>query len=317
MSRNNGVVSTAAPSFWSKKKNVAMMSIFYTFLWGSAFPLVKLCVEGFAIADGDNMSKCLVAGIRFFFSGLLTLSLFRVVEKKPLKFEKPHIKYALVYGILGSALQYAFTYIGLTNISGSKGAVFDQLAVFLIVLAGGIFFKDDRLNAYKVIGCAVGFAGIMITNMAKLEFTFSFEGEGYMILAALCNASSYFIAKKSASGMSAMALVGGGHLIGGALLCVFSLVGGGRLTSVNPTAVITMVLLVGISSIAYILSLMPLKYHPASETSSFQLLITVFGAVMSALLLGESILRFNYLLALILVGLGILLVNKKPSAKNK
>lgn len=134
-----------------------------------------------------------------------------------------------------------------------------------------------------------------------------------MILAALCNAFSYFVAKKSSDTISPVALVGGGHLLGGALLCVFSLLAGGKLPTFSFTAVFTLLLLVGISSVAYILSLMPLKYHPASETSSFQLLITVFGAVMSALLLGESILRWNYLLALILIGLGIALVNKKTS----
>lgn len=303
--------AAGAASFWSKKRNVALIAVFYTFLWGSAFPLVKLCVEGFAIPEGDNFSKCLVAGIRFFLSGLLTLSLYRVVEKRPLSWNKAQIKHTVIYGILGTAFQYAFTYIGLTNIAGSKGAVFDQLSVFLVVLASGLFFRDDHLNLFKVIGCAVGFAGIMITNLTKLEFTFSFEGEGCMILAAVCNASSYFVAKKSSDTLSAMALVGGGHLVGGAVLCLFSLLCGGRLTTVNFTAVFTLLLLVGISSVAYILSLMPLKYHPASETSSFQLLITVFGAVMSALLLGESILRWNYLLALILIGLGIALVNKK------
>lgn len=311
MSQSNVSGITPSQSFWSKKKNVALIAFFYTFLWGSAFPLVKLCVEGFAIPDGDNMSKCLLAGIRFSASGLLTLSLYKFVEKKPISFNKNQLKHTLIYGVLGTAFQYAFTYIGLTNVTGSKGAVFDQLSVFLIVLTSGIFFKDDNLNMYKIIGCIVGFAGIIITNLTKFEFAFSLDGEGCMILAAICNTSSYFVAKKSSNNMSMMALVGGGHLFGGILLCVFSLLGGGRLTSVDFTAVFTLVLLVGISSIAYILSLMPLKYHPASETSSFQLLITVFGAAMSALLLGESIFRWNYLLALVLVSLGIYLVNKK------
>ena len=315
MFKSNTDSAIKTQSFWSKKRNVALIAIFYTFLWGSAFPLVKLCVEGFAIADGDNFSKCLIAGIRFTASGILTLSLYRLVEKKPLRFDKAQLKNTFLYGVLGTAFQYAFTYIGLTNIDGSKGAVFDQMAVFLIVLASGLFFKDDNLNLYKVIGCIVGFAGIMITNLTKLELTFMLNGEGCMILAAVCNAASYFVAKKSSNSMSMMALVGGGHLSGGVLLCVFSLICGGRLTSANFTAIFTLVLLVGISSIAYILSLMPLKYHPASETSSFQLLITVFGAIMSALLLGESILRWNYLLALALVTLGIFLVNKKTNRK--
>ena len=98
MLKNSGEVITKTQSFWSKKKNVALIAVFYTFLWGSAFPLVKLCVEGFAVPDGDNMSKCLLAGIRFSFSGLLTLSLYKLIEKRPLSFDKKQLKYTFTYG---------------------------------------------------------------------------------------------------------------------------------------------------------------------------------------------------------------------------
>ena len=70
-------------------------------------------------------------------------------------------------------------------------------------------------------------------------------------------------------------------------------------------------MLSAISAIAYILSLIPLKYFPASEVSVFNLLITVFGVVMSGIVLGESIFRLNYLIALVLIALGILAVNRK------
>ena len=70
-------------------------------------------------------------------------------------------------------------------------------------------------------------------------------------------------------------------------------------------------MLVLISAVSYTLSLMPLKYFPASEVSSFNLLITVFGVVMSAALLGENIFRLNYLISLALIGLGIMLINKR------
>jgi len=70
-------------------------------------------------------------------------------------------------------------------------------------------------------------------------------------------------------------------------------------------------MLIAISAIAYVLSLMPLKYFPASEVSSFNLLITVFGVVMSALILGENIFRWNYLISLLLISSGIVIINLK------
>lgn len=304
-------------SFWISKRNVSFVAIFYTFLWGSAFPLVKICMENFSVSENDNMSKCLIAGIRFFFSGCLTLAIFRLLQKgqKRVTLGRRHRIMVCAYGIMGTAFQYAFTYIGLTYVAGSKGAVLDQMSVFLVVLASGLFFKNDRLNVFKVLGCIFGFTGIMVSNLSGFDLNFTLQGEGVMILAAIFNAIAYFLAKKTSEDIPAMLLVGYGQLIGGILLCAFGFFFGGRVTSVTSGAIASLIMLIFISSVAYVLSLMPLQYHPASEISSFQLLITVFGAIMSAALLRENILKWNYILAFALVASGIYMVNYTKRTK--
>ena len=44
--------------FLKRKQNVVLIALLYTFLWGCAFPLVKICMEQFSVTD--NISKCLV-----------------------------------------------------------------------------------------------------------------------------------------------------------------------------------------------------------------------------------------------------------------
>jgi len=298
-------------SFFSVKRNVIITAIVYTFMWGCAFPLVKICLQSFHIADADNMSKCLVAGVRFFLSGILTLSFCLFHNKEKLSIDLSQLKIALIYGILATFMQYAFTYIGLSRVEGSKGAIFDQVCVFIIILFSGVFFKNDKLNFRKIVGCMIGFAGVVIINVGEINFDFHLNGEGLLICAALCQTAAYFIAKGSAKTMSAIKLVGYGQLIGGILLCILAYAFGGRILVINGTAVITLLMLVAISAVAYTLSLMPLKYFPASEISSFNLLITVFGVIMSAVLLNEDVIRWNYILSLMLVSLGILLINQK------
>lgn len=298
-------------SFFESKRNVVLIAIFYTFLWGTAFPLVKICMESFAISDSDNMSKCLVAGIRFVFSGLFTLVWCAFKDETKIRLSASQFKHVLFYGLLATALQYSFTYIGLSRIDASKGAIFDQLCVFVIVLVSGIFFKDDRLNLKKITGCILGFIGVLAINTNGVSFEFSIGGEGIMLCAVICQTASYFVAKNTAETISAPKLVGYGQLIGGVLLCGFAVIAGGRIHTVNMTAVITLLMLIAISAIAYVLSLMPLKYFPASEVSSFNLLITVFGVIMSAAVLGENIFRWNYLISLILISSGIIVINLK------
>lgn len=300
-------------SFFESKRNVVLIAIFYTFLWGTAFPLVKMCMESFEISDSDNMSKCLVAGIRFAFSGFFTLVWCAFKDETKIRLSPSQFKHVLFYGLLATALQYSFTYIGLSRIDGSEGAIFDQLCVFVIVLASGIFFRDDRLNLKKITGCILGFLGVLVINTNGVSFEFSLDGEGIMLCAVLCQTASYFVAKNTAQTISAPKLVGYGQLIGGILLCGFAILAGGRIQTVNVTAVITLLMLIAISAIAYVLSLMPLKYFPASEVSSFNLLITVFGVVMSAVVLGENIFRWNYLVSLILISSGIIVINMKGS----
>lgn len=297
-------------SFFESKRNVVLTAIIYTFLWGSAFPLVKICMDAFNISN-DNMSKCLVAGIRFSFSGFFTLVWCFFTDSTRLKIPKSQFRNILLYSLLATALQYSFTYIGLSRIDGSKAAIFDQLCVFLIVLMSGLFFKDDKLNTRKILGCILGFLGVLAINTDGISFEFTLRGEGIMLLAALCQTLAYFIAKNSCGELPAVKLVGYGQAVGGVMLCIFAFLSGGRISTVNPLAVVTLIGLVFISAFAYVLSLMPLKYFPASEISSFNLLITIFGVVTSGLVLCENIFKWNYLISLALIGAGIILINRR------
>ena len=295
-------------NFLKKKSNVVLIAIFYSFLWGSAFPLVKICMEEFQAVD--NMSKCLVAGIRFTLSGLLLTVFSLLKDSHFLKTDKKNSSNIAIYGVC-LALQYACTYIGLSNINASAGAIFDQLCVFIIIIASCAFLKNDKFTANKIIGCIAGFVGIIMVNTDGLGFSFSINGEGAMITAALLQAVAYFIAVFSANSLSAVKLVSLGQFIGGLLMIGFAMISGGNISAVTFAGIITLVGLALISAIAYVLSLLPLKFFPASEIAVFNLLITVFGVIMSALVLGENIFRFNYFASLSLVSAGIILVNLK------
>lgn len=295
--------------FFAVRRNMVLGAIFYTFLWGSAFPLVKICMDSFQIEGTDNMSKCLLAGIRFTIAGILTLIFHRFFGTDGLKLDRKQLRYVTIYGLVATSMQYALTYIALSRMDGSKGAVWDQLGVFIIVLTGGLVFRDEKLGLYKLLGCAIGFIGVLAINTSSVGFSFSLAGEGVMLLVVVCQTLSFFLAKGSSSIMAASKMVGYGQLFGGVALTIVAFTFGGHITTVNPLAVVTLIGLAMISAVAYTLSLMPLKYFPVSEVSAFNLLITVFGVVMSAALLGDNIFRWNYLISLVLISFGILLIN--------
>lgn len=298
------------------KKGVALIAIFYTFLWGCAFPLVKICMTEFGAVD--NMSKCLVAGFRFTISGL-ALSVYSSLAYKnnggtP---TRTTILPILGYGVLATSMQYAFTYIALSHVEASKGAIFDQLCVFFIIIFSGLFMKNDKLTLLKILGCIVGFVGIFASSTEKMTLTFAWEGEGLMILVAVAQTLAYFIATLFANKIPSVTLVGYGQLSGGVLLILFSLLCGGRVHTVTPKGILVLLTLSAIAGVAYVLSLIPLKYFPASEISVFNLLITVFGVVMGGVVLRENVLRIEYFISLLLISLGIFLVNYRGRKDGK
>ena len=298
----------------NKKWGVALVALIYTFLWGLAFPLVKLCMsELSAVRDLD---KCLAAGIRFSISGA-ALSVFAAIKEKRVLPKRSESTSVVLYGLLGTAVQYAFTYIGLSRVGGGIGAVFDQLCVFFIILFGGLFLKNDCLTAKKIVGCVIGFIGVLAVNTEPSGFTFSLLGEGMMILAALSQTGAYFIAAKSADKISAVRLVGNGQLIGGILMTAVSLLLGARIPDAQVDGVLLLFALAAISAVAYVLSLLPLRHFPASEVSVYNLLIPVFGVLLSGSVLGEDILKWNYPISLILITLGIMTVNYRGKKNGK
>jgi drug/metabolite transporter (DMT)-like permease len=66
-----------------------------------------------------------------------------------------------------------------------------------------------------------------------------------------------------------------------------------------------------LSSAAFALWTILLKYNRVGLVTVFNFLVPIFGAILSAIFLGESILEWKNVIALILVCSGIWLVTKE------
>lgn len=58
-----------------------------------------------------------------------------------------------------------------------------------------------------------------------------------------------------------------------------------------------------------------LKYNPVGKVAIYGFTIPIFGATMSALILGETIFTVQNLAALLLVSVGIVIVNRREVVK--
>lgn len=279
-------------------------------LWGTAFPVIKSCYIMFDISDGDYSSKVLFAGYRFFIAGLIVLIVGIISNKKFLYPKKGDILPVGVLGFLQIFLQYLFSYIGLSNTTGTKTSVITALGSFLAVLSAPLFFRGDNLTLRKMLGCIIGFAGVIVINLDGIsEGGFVFLGEGFVILSTVAATSGNIYCKKISEGRNPMT-VSAYHLVfGGAGLILLGFCFGGALDFSNINMYLLLLYLGVVSAVSFTVWTALLKYNPVSRILIFNLLIPIFGTVWSGILLGEEVINIYNVVSVLLISAGIVLVN--------
>ena len=95
-------------------------------------------------------------------------------------------------------------------------------------------------------------------------------------------------------------------------LLVLGLLLGGRLTVVSAAGVLDLLYLAFICGAGYVIWALLMKNNPVSRIAIFGFVNPVVNVLLSALLNGEPLFRWQYMGALVLVCVGIWLVNKAP-----
>lgn len=291
------------------------------FLWGSAFPAIKLGYSEFEIGSGDTATQILFAGIRFTLAGLLVVAFGSIKNKRPLVPRgKSEWGKTLTLSLFQTVGQYVFFYIGLAHTSGVKASILISLNVFFAVIISAVFFKAERLSALKILGLVFGFLGVIVVNVSAGESVGAFQinGEGAIVLSAVAYAVSSVLIKKFSEKADPVMLSGNQFFVGGLIMVLCGVLAGGRLTAVTVSGVLILVYLALVSAVAYTLWGVLLKFNPVSRVAVMGFLNPVFGVLLSAVALGETAEAFSLknVLALLLVALGIFAVNFK-SQKSK
>jgi drug/metabolite transporter (DMT)-like permease len=297
---------------------VAAIATLCCLLWGSAYPAIKIGYILFHINTADIPSKILFAGYRFVIAGIILLIFAQITGKGIFHFSKRDFSSLFILGIIQTTLQYIFFYIGVANTTGVKGSVMNSTAVFFGVILAHYIYKNDRLTKKKAIGCLVGFIGVIAVNFNSdlLQFTFKFTGEGFVVIAALVFSVAAIFAKKLTKKMDVMVITGYSLFIGGIMLVLLGMVFGGRIHHFTLQSSGLLLYMALLSSIAFSLWNLLLKYNNVGLVSVYNFLTPIFGSVLSAIFLGETIFELKNMVALLLVCIGIWMVNAVGNTAN-
>ncbi len=299
--------------FFTSKKAIIIFAMISCFLWGTAYPAIKIGYELFNIAGNDIPSQIVFAGYRYFSAGIMVLILSMILRKKIFKLNKRQIIQLILLGITQTTLQYTFFYIGLAYTTGVNAAILNGTGTFFSIIIAHFLYKNDRISLNKTLGCIIGFCGVILVNFngSFLGNSFNLKGDILIILATFVASASAIYGKTLSQKQDTFIITGYQLFIGGIILIVFGVSFGGHLSGFNPESITLLAYMAALSAVAFSLWTLLLKYNKVGKIAVFNFLIPVFGTILSSIFLNENIFNIKTFIALILVCIGIFLVNKQ------
>ena len=284
------------------------------FLWGSAFPGIKLGYQWMEIGPRAVGDQILFAGIRFTLAGIFAIIVGSMIQGKILYPNRNSIGKVVKLSCMQTVLQYMFFYIGLANTTGVKASIIEGMNVFVAIFVASIVFGQEELTKRKMLGSVLGFFGVVLVNIMGNtgDFSLNLLGDGFIFLSTVAYAFSSVFLKRYSKEENPVMLSGYQFVFGGICMAVMGFAMGGSLLNVNAKGIGMLVYLAMVSAIAYSLWGILLKYNPVSKVAVFGFMNPVFGVILSAFCLGEiNMINWSLGGGLILVCAGIFIVNKQ------
>lgn len=285
-----------------------LATLFCCFLWGSAFPAVAASYDLFHVNLEDPFQIISFAGIRFMIAAALIFT-YAIATGKKIHVNGKDLRRISILSLLQTVGQYVFFFLSMRTVHPANASILASTGIFFTVIIAHFVYKNDRLTSRKILGLFLGMSGIVILN-GGASGTFSFTGEGFMILSMLLSALAGIYTKKLAVTISPYAITGYQLLLGSVLL-----IGLGTSFSGPPQLTLTwlsmplLVYLGFISAAAFTTWSAILKHHPISKVSVYKFSIPIFGVLISFVLFRGTLDVAIVLISLTFVAVGILLIN--------
>jgi len=278
--------------------------------WGANWAIVKL-------AAGD-LAPLFMAGLR---SLVASIGLYIWMKAKGMTvFPSWTI---LGHGIAVSLLfgsEFAFIYVSLEYTLASRLYILLYTSPFFVAIGAHFLLKDDRLHAWKIGGLVLAFVGtaVLFTNNIG-DFSLATLPGDLMALAAgvLWAATTLYVKKYLAYRTAPLQTLFYQVFFSGPFLFLMSLVLEDQQISGFSwlTAFSVFYQCIIVAFLSYLVWFELVHRYPVSLLHAFAFFTPVFGVFLSgALILGEVI-TIRLLLALVLVCLGLVLVNRSPGGK--
>lgn len=275
--------------------------------WGLQQVTIKVAIHG--------ISPVLQAGIRSLGATVL-VGIWMGIRRVPVWDKDGTLWWGLAAGLLFAG-EFLLLYWGLEYTNASRSAVFMYVSPFVVALGAHLFIPGEKLRLIQVGGLCCAFAGIVAAFGESLTLpTYRMLlGDAMIVVAGILWGATTVLIKAGPLvrvspaktllyqlAVSAVVLPAGSAVMGES--------GVTRITPLIAGCIAYQT--VWVASVTYLAWFWLIRNYPPSRLASFTFLTPLFGVLAGGLLLSEPLTPL-LLLALVLVGGGIYLVNRRDS----
>lgn len=277
-------------------------------IWGANMAVIKI--------GARELAPLFMAGLRSLVA-CVCLYIWMKAKGVTLFPSKRILLHGIVVGFLFGC-EFGFIYLGLGYTLASRAYVLWYTSPFFVALEAHIFLKGDRLSPWKGAGLILAFAGVVALFMRDLgSFSPSALPGDLMALAAgaLWGSTTVYVKKYLSHRTVPLQTLFYQVLFSAPLLFFMSMVlEDAMVFSLSLAAVFSVFYqCIIVAFLSYLVWFKLIHRYPVSLLHAFAFFTPVFGVFLSgALILGEAI-SPRLIVALTLVSLGIIFVNRGPT----
>lgn len=210
-------------------------------------------------------------------------------------------------------LEFILLYVALDYTSVSRGIVFLYIAPFVVAIGAHFLIPGERLTPIRVAGFVAAFAGIVLAFSDRLSVPSpdAWIGDLLCLIGAFAWGATTLVIKTSTLNQARPEKVLAYQLaVSAVMMLVLAPLFGPFIREFDGlVAAAFLYQVVVVVAASYLAWFWLLAHYPASQLSAFTFLSPLFAVIFGALLLSEPVTPW-LVLALILVGFGIFLVNR-------
>jgi drug/metabolite transporter (DMT)-like permease len=291
-------------------KPVAVLLIL-ALIWGANMAIIKI--------GARELAPLFMAGLRSLVASTCLYIWMKAKGVTPFPSRRVFL-HGIVVGVF-FGFEFGFIYVGLGYTLASRTYILLYTSPFFVALEAHFFLKDDRLNPWKAAGLILAFGGVVALFMRDLGlFSLSALPGDLMALAggALWGSTTVYVKKYLSHRTVPLQTLFYQVFFSAPLLFFMSIVlEDGIVSSFSLAAGFSVFYqCIIVAFLSYLVWFELIHRYPVSLLHAFAFFTPVIGVFLSgALILGEVV-RPSLIMALTLVSLGTILVNRRPRAKS-